>query len=265
MKRILHSLLAVVLGCVCLASPVTAQIMTLNGTGESLTFNIAGAPTTTNPVYSVVYRDSVGGVTNPVGALTGATVVTPVAGVAAQGGDTRVRFVDSLRVRNADSVAQVITIAKVSNSVSYTLAAPSLQPGETIQWNSGGLNVLDTDGKLKQALAQGALNSTQSIGASTIALGTNSANAAVLPAGTAGTYPTTAADGTVGVRVNAADQVTGRLILVGNGVSNAILKVYAPTGGTINGAAADAAFSSVSGKGVIIKCLSASGNTWLAW
>ena len=30
-------------------------------------------------------------------------------------------------------------------------------------------------------------------------------------------------------------------------------------------ATADAAFSSASGKGVFIYCLSSSGNTWLAW
>lgn len=263
MKRFV-SIVALFMGC-CLHSLVaSAQILTLTGTGESLTFNIAGAPTTTNPVYSVVYRSS-DGVFNPVGALNGATVVTPIAGVAAVGTDTRTRFVESLRVRNADSVAQVVTINKVAATVSYPLSVVTLQPGEAIHWNADGFRSLDVNGQLKQALAQGALTSTQSIGASTIALGTNSATAAVLPAGTAGTYPTTAADGTVGVRVDVADQVTGRLLLIGNGVAAQILKVYPPTGGTINGAAANAAFSSASGKGVVIQCLSASGNTWLAW
>lgn len=110
--------------------------------------------------------------------------------------------------------------------------------------------------------AAGPIN--ESIGASTAALGTNSGNAAVLPAGTATVYPTTAADGTVGVRINAADQVTGRTLSIGNGVAAQVLKVYPPTGGTINGAAADAAYSSASGKGVLITCLSGAGNTWLA-
>jgi len=104
---------------------------------------------------------------------------------------------------------------------------------------------------------------TVAVGANTIALGTNSATAAALPAGTASVYPTTAADGTVGVIINAADKVTGRRIFIGNGVSNQILKVYGPTGAVINGAAADAAFSSVSGKGVWAVCLSGAGNTWL--
>lgn len=104
-----------------------------------------------------------------------------------------------------------------------------------------------------------------SIGASTAAAGTTTADAGVLPAGTASVYPTTAADGTKGVRINASDKVTGRHLLIGNGVAGQILKVYPPSGGTINGAAADAAFASVSGKGVQIVCLSSAGNTWLAW
>lgn len=102
-------------------------------------------------------------------------------------------------------------------------------------------------------------------GASTAAAGTTTADAGVLPAGTAGVYPTTAADDTKGVRVHASDKVTSRMIFIGNGVSNKILKVYAPSGGTINGAAADAAFSSASGKGVVMYCLDATANTWLAW
>lgn len=102
-------------------------------------------------------------------------------------------------------------------------------------------------------------------GASTAAAGTTTADAGVLPAATAKVYPTTGADDTKGVRVHADDKVKGRLLLIGNGVSNKILKVYPPSGGTINGAAADAAFSSASGKGVMLYCLSAAGNTWLAW
>jgi hypothetical protein len=101
-------------------------------------------------------------------------------------------------------------------------------------------------------------------GASTPAAGTTTTDAGVLPAGTSSCYPTTAADGTKGVRINAADQVTGRRFLIGNGVSNQTLKVYAPSGGTINGAAADAAYVTASGKGAYVECLSGAGNTWFA-
>lgn len=102
-------------------------------------------------------------------------------------------------------------------------------------------------------------------GASTAAAGTTTADAEVLPAATAAVYPTTAADDTKGVRIHDNDKVKGRSLMIGNGVSNKILKVYPPSGGTINGAAADAACSSASGRGLCVYCLSASGNTWLAW
>lgn len=102
-------------------------------------------------------------------------------------------------------------------------------------------------------------------GDSTAAAGSTYEDAGALPAGTAGVYPTTAADDTKGVIVNAADKVTGRMIFIGNGVSDKILKVYGPEGATINGGSANAAFSSVSGKGVVMYCLSSDNNTWLAW
>lgn len=106
---------------------------------------------------------------------------------------------------------------------------------------------------------------TSVAGASTAAAGSATGDAGALPAATSRVYPTTAADDTKGVVVHDDDKVTGRLLLVGNGVSDKILKVYPATGGTINGAAANAAFSSASGKSVIMFCLSSGGNTWLAW
>jgi len=103
------------------------------------------------------------------------------------------------------------------------------------------------------------------IGASTASAGTTTADAGVLPAGTAAVYPTTGADATKGVRVHADDAVTGRRLFIGNGVAAQVLKVYPPTGGTINGAAANAAFSSASGKGVVLICQDATANTWLGF
>jgi hypothetical protein len=105
---------------------------------------------------------------------------------------------------------------------------------------------------------------TQAVGASTAAAGSTNADAGALPSATAYVYPTTAADGTKGVIISTADKVDGRVFFVGNGVSNQVLKIYPPSGGTINGAAANAAFSTASGKGALLVCLSASGNTWLA-
>lgn len=105
----------------------------------------------------------------------------------------------------------------------------------------------------------------QAIGASTAAAGTTYADAGALPAGTSVVYPTTGADDTKGVIVHTSDKVTGRILHIGNGVSNKILKVYGPSGATINGASANTAFSSASGKGVVMICLSSGSNTWLAW
>lgn len=101
-------------------------------------------------------------------------------------------------------------------------------------------------------------------GASTAAAGSTTSDAGVLPAATSRFYLTSAADGTKGVRIHADDKVTGRELFIANGVSNAVLKVYAPSGGAINGASADAAYSSASGKGVLIKCIDATANTWAA-
>lgn len=142
--------------------------------------------------------------------------------------------------------------------------------GQTVAGPSGGLEGAGpaTDGDVAYVFHNpigSAASVPGSIGASTAAAGTTTADAGALPAGTAQTYPTTAADDTKGVRISATDKVTGRLLYIGNGVSNKILKVYAPSGGAINGAAGDAAFSSASGKGVTIQCLSSAGNTWLAW
>ena len=106
---------------------------------------------------------------------------------------------------------------------------------------------------------------SQSIGASTAAAGSTYADAGALPAGTARVYSTTGADGTKGVILNTADKVTGRQVFIGNTVPGNALKVYAPAGGTINGASANTAFVSANGKGVIVICLNSSTNAWLAW
>ena len=103
------------------------------------------------------------------------------------------------------------------------------------------------------------------VGASTAAAGTTTADAGVLPAGTAGVYLTTGADDTAGVRITATDKVLGRQLHIANGVSNKILKVYPASGGTINGAAADAAYSSSRGSSVIVVCTSTAGSgAWSA-
>ncbi len=97
------------------------------------------------------------------------------------------------------------------------------------------------------------------LGASTAADGSSEADAEGLPAGTASVYPTTAADDTKGVKLNAADKVLGRMVIITNGVHNKILKVYPPAGGNIAGAGADVAISTASGRGLILVCTNAGG------
>ena len=99
-------------------------------------------------------------------------------------------------------------------------------------------------------------------GASTAAAGSIAGDAVALPSATSSVYPVTGADNTKGVKLANSEKVSGKVVFVANLVSTTVLKVYPPAGGTINGAAADAAFSTASGKGAILICLSGSGNTW---
>lgn len=161
-----------------------------------------------------------------------------------------------------------ITVQNVTASGTLTVAGKLLTPPAS----AGTLATLgNTETLVGKTLTAPTINTATiavvnaTPGATTAALGTNVGNAAALPAGTATVYPTTAADGTVGVVIHANDKVTGRMLFIGNGVSNAILKVYGPSGAVINGAAADAAFSTASGKGAILYCLSGVGNSWLGW
>lgn len=252
-RKILLSLLA--LG---LAVPAFGQVTTLK-TGESITMVLSGAAATTNPTYNVSYQVTNGGADSKIGRTTGATPVSVLAGGAAT-----VTTVNQINVFNADTAAVTLTINKISAATTYALQVVVLPSQASLTWSKEtGVRVSDVNGQSLSTLSSGLM--TNSIGASTAAAGTTTADAGVLPAGTATTYPTTAANGTTGVRIHANDKVTGRVLYIGNGVSNQILKVYAPSGGTINGAAADAAFSSVSGKGVVIQCLNSTSNTWLAW
>lgn len=76
-------------------------------------------------------------------------------------------------------------------------------------------------------------------------------------------YPVSAADDTKGVIMHQDMAKTGTVIEVANMVSNKILKVYPPTSGTINGASANAALSTASGKGVTLRCTAGGvGGTW---
>lgn len=166
------------------------------------------------------------------------------------------------------SVDQGTTYAKVDDAGLITASALTVSGAVTPGSIASTGAVSGTTGTFTGAVSTAGLTHTTqtgTVGSSTAAAGTTVADAGALPAGTGNIYPTTAADDTKGVKVSTSDKVTGRMIFIGNGVSNKILKVYGPSGAVINGAAADAAFSSASGGGVIMFCLSGAGNTWLAW
>lgn len=97
---------------------------------------------------------------------------------------------------------------------------------------------------------------------STAAAGSVVGDAAALVGGRT-VYPVTAADDTKGVIMHQDMAKTGTVIEVANLVSNKILKVYPPTGGTINGASANVAISTASGKGLMLRCTAGGvGGTW---
>lgn len=244
------------------AGTVTAGSTTV-GTGKSLTMSagstltlsgaIAGTPTTSTVVWGNVTFTSIGTAT----ILTGKTWTFNSG--------------SSLAINGALSGLPTTSTLDFTNVTFSGFGTTTLVTGKTFTANAGSTIAISgtfggtPSGGTLDLSAVTVTNGKNAIGASTAAAGSTTSDAGVLPAATARVYPTTAADDATGVRVHANDKVTGRMLFIGNGVSNKVLKVYAPSGGTINGAAGDAAFSSVSGKGVIIICLDSTGNTWLAW
>lgn len=202
-------------------------------------------------------------------------VAALVSGQAVLAPDGRVGVVQNIR---PVAIGEVATL-KMKGIVEFTAAAGLTVPCAVgVNLTSQQVNLAGTAttvplGSLVATVSSGgkaqiSLNefgkAQHSIGASTAAAGTVTGDATVLPAGTAEVYPTSAADGTKGVRLDAADNVTGRRLFVTN-TAAAILKIYPPTGGTINGGAANAAVSSVSGKGVILICVDGTAGTWAAF
>ena len=189
--------------------------------------------------------------------------------------DGRVGVVQNLKPVAIGDVATLKMKGIVEFTAAATLTVPCLVGINltTKQANLAGTATTVVAGTLVATVSSGgkaqiSLNEfgkqANSIGASTAAAGTVTGDATVLPAGTAEVYPTSAADGTKGVRLHADDNVTGRRLFVTN-TAAAILKIYPPTGGTINGGAANAAVSSVSGKGVILICVDGTAGTWAAF
>ena len=90
------------------------------------------------------------------------------------------------------------------------------------------------------------------------AAGSTTSDAAALSA-TKHVHQVTGADGTKGVKFGTS--VAGQFEVILNGTAG-VLKIYAATGGTVNGGAVDAAFSALTGIKPIL-CYSTAVNTWI--
>jgi hypothetical protein len=121
------------------------SIVTLDP-GESLTAVLGGAITTTNPTYTVRYRDtgkSPDEVSQPTGSLNGTTAVTLVADPL-----TRRRHVESVQVYNADTVDATATVTFVGSS-SVALTKVTLSTGDTVRWDNNGIRVVNSNGQVQ--------------------------------------------------------------------------------------------------------------------
>jgi hypothetical protein len=114
---------------------------------KSLTVEMSGAPTTTNPDFVSAWSDDTGtafteGSTD--GALNGTTQVTLVAAPAAS---TR-RLVKTVTIQNKDTAAVTITVTYNNNGTLRTIAKVTLQVGDT--WSTDGTT--DTNGNIKTTI-----------------------------------------------------------------------------------------------------------------
>lgn len=244
-------------------NPVTGTNGTGAATGTASAGNLMGTvayTTTAADTYVYVKLDAVKRTATIAGSVT-ATDIT--------GSDSALGIAGLAGV-GAGAGGSVSVTGGASAGGTGTAGAVSLDAGAPTGGTAAAVSVGTTNASqvnLAKASVPTAIGGpiNASIGASTSAAGSSTGDATALPAGTAAIYPTTAADDTTGVRIHASDKVSNRLILIGNGVVDKILKIYAPSGGTINGGSANTAYSTSAGRGAIVYCTSSGDNTWLAW
>jgi len=117
------------------------QIVTLADANASLTLTLSGAPSTTQPNYSVTWTGT-GGPADSVGAATGATAATMLSGLA--GGP---RQVESVHIYNADSASITATVKKVVSGTGTTLLSATVPVAGSLRWSKlEGIKVLDASG-----------------------------------------------------------------------------------------------------------------------
>lgn len=140
--KMLNRLLASIIGLALLASSAFAATPTVTG-GDSITAVLGGAITSSQPTYSIDSTDQNSGAkSTAVGSLNSTSAVTLLTGNTPQA-------VSSITIANIDTVAATVTIKKVASGTGYTLAAITLQSGDTLTMNDKGLQVVDSSGQLK--------------------------------------------------------------------------------------------------------------------
>ncbi len=115
--------------------------------GESLKAVMSGAAATTNPIAFTEWteRGQDGQTSTSLSGVTAVTLATP-------SGNSNNRRVQAVSIYNLDTAAVTITLSWTSTAaVSSTLCVVTLQAGDTLTLDQGGLRVMDTSGQLKQA------------------------------------------------------------------------------------------------------------------
>jgi len=112
---------------------------------DSLTAVMSGAAATTNPSYHVLEGGTGEAVTPASGSLNGSTAVT-LAAAPSSGQKT----VTEVVICNVDTAAVTVTVARVQNGTSYSVAVVTLQVSDTLTIGSNGIRVTDTSGQVKQ-------------------------------------------------------------------------------------------------------------------
>lgn len=137
----------------------------LSATTQKLQAVLAGAITTTNPDVVCSWSDATS--SNYLGgqsliAMNGSTAVDIVAAPAA----STVRDIDSVTIRNNDTVSVTCTVRYNDNATLYKLITVTLRTGETLQYtHASGWQTLDVNGNIKQAV--GPVPSSSLIGTTT--------------------------------------------------------------------------------------------------
>lgn len=190
-----------------IVSNANAQVTSLGASTESITILLSGAAATNEAVYNLTWSSPSGGVTTAIGATSGATPVTALAGP--DGSPTRV--VDNISVYNADTAAVTVTVNKKVGSTSYPILKQSLPAAATLTWNG------------RSGIAIGATTAVANVGAvaGTGVTVSEQGNGVIQKSVfTLSSATMTAADATQGVGTKIYDFPEGRIFILGATGSN---------------------------------------------